>query len=75
MSKKKQTFNNLTFSYNSHFNYRWLCYITEHYCAVVPSSVQLVWSQLLTALKGKFVLNTVSIIRYYIYSTCQGCIM
>ena len=71
MSKKKQSFNNLTFSYNSHFNYRWLCYITEHYCAVVPSSVQPVSSQLLTVLRGKIVLSTVSIIRH-IYSTCHG---
>jgi hypothetical protein len=44
----------------------------DHSIAVAPSSVQLVWSQLHPALKGTFVLNTVSIIRHYIYSTCQG---
>jgi len=69
---KKQSFNKLTFSLNSHFNFRWQYSITEDFCAVAPSSVELVWSQLLTALHGKFVPNTVSVIRHYVYSMCQG---
>jgi len=38
---------------------------------VTLSSVQLVWSQLHPALLGTFVLNTVSNISRYMYSTCQ----
>jgi len=70
MSKK--TFKKLTFNYNLQFNYRWHCYISEYFGAVAPLSVQLGWSQLHPALLGAFVLNTVSITRHYIYSTCQG---
>jgi hypothetical protein len=43
-----------------------------HSSAVAPTSVPLVWSQLLTVLCGAFVLNKVSTIRRYNYSTCQG---
>jgi hypothetical protein len=39
--------------------------------AVAPSSVEILWSQLHPALLSTFVLNTVSIITHYIYSTCQ----
>ena len=60
------------FSHNWHFNYRWHCYIPTHSGVVALSSVQLVWSQLRLALKGKFVFNKVSIIRHYLYGTCQG---
>jgi len=40
--------------------------------AVAPSSVENLWSQLLAVLQGKFVLNTVSVIRHDSYSTCRG---
>jgi len=72
---KKLLVNKLTFSYNSLFNYRWLCYVTDHSGAVAPSSVQLVWSLLHPAFIGTLVINMVNVIRHYIYSTCQGCIM
>ena len=65
-------FNKLIFNHNLHSNCRWHCYITDDIYAVAPSSVPLVWSQLLTVFYGTFVLNTVSIIRHYIYSMCQG---
>lgn len=57
---------------NAHFNCRLPFYISDLLGAVVPSSVQLALSQLATALMGMFVLNTVYIIRHYIYSTCNG---
>ena len=54
MSKKTQSFNKLTFSYNSHFNYRWHCYMTNISIALAPSSVPRVWSHLHPALCGTF---------------------
>jgi len=69
---KKQSFNKLTFSHNSHLNFRWHFYITVLPFAVAPSSFENLWSQLLAVLQGKFVLNTVSVIRHDSYSTCQG---
>jgi hypothetical protein len=61
-----------TLTHNAHFNCRLPFYIQDLLRAVAPSSVRLALLQLLTALMGTFVINTVSVIRHYIYSTCQG---
>ena len=45
--------------------------MTDHSPAVAPLSVQRVWSQLLTVLKGAFSLNKFSINKH-MYNTCQG---
>jgi hypothetical protein len=69
---KNESFNTLPVSHSSHFNFRWLCFISDLLFAVALSSVQLLWSLLFIASWGTFVLNTVSIIGHYIYSKRQG---